>query len=54
MSTTCDGAAAESGGRGSEDGRERASPDTSAGEATEGTLESAQSRLCEEAREGRT
>lgn len=49
MSTARDGAAAEGGGRGPEDGRERASPDAAAGEATEGAVESAQSRLCEDA-----
>lgn len=49
MSTACDGAAPKSGGRCPEDGRERASPDTSPGETTEGAVESAQSRLREEA-----
>lgn len=43
-----DGATAESGGRGPEDGGERASPDESAGETTEGAVEPAQSRLCED------
>lgn len=43
-----DGAIAESGGRGPEDGGERASPDESAGETTEGAVEPAQSRLCED------
>lgn len=47
MPTACDGASAESGGRGPEDGRERASPDASAGATTEGAVGSAQSRLRE-------
>lgn len=41
-----DGAAAEGGGRGPEDGRERTGPDESAGETTERAVEPAQSRLC--------
>ena len=48
MPPTRDGAAAEGGGRGAEDGGERTSPDESAGETTEGALEPAQSRLCED------
>lgn len=45
MSSARDGAAAEGGGRGPEDGRERASPDESAGETAEGAVEPAQSCL---------
>lgn len=48
MSSACDGATAESGGRGPEDGRERASPDESAGETTAGAVEPAQICLCED------
>lgn len=48
MSSASDGATAESGGRGPEDGREWASPDESAGETTEGAVEPAQSCLCED------
>ena len=48
MPSACDGAAAEGGGRGREDGRERTSPDGSAGETSEGAVEPAQSRLCED------
>lgn len=45
-----DGAAAEGGGRGAEDGGERAGPDEPAGETPEGAVEPAQSGLCEERR----
>lgn len=48
MSSACYGATAESGRRGPEDGRERASPDESAGETTEGAVEPAQSGLCKD------
>lgn len=48
MSPACDGAPAKSGGRGPEDGGERTGPDESAGEATEGAVEPAQSGLCED------
>lgn len=41
MPPTCDGAAAKGGGGGPEDGRERTSPDESAGETTEGVVEPA-------------
>lgn len=43
-----DGAPAEGGGCGPEDGRERAGLDGPAGEAAEGAVEPAQSRLCED------
>lgn len=46
MSPSCDGAAAEGGGSGSEVGRERTGPDGSAGETTEGALGPAENRLC--------
>lgn len=49
MPPACDGAPSEGGWRGPEDGRERAGPDESAGEATEGAVEHAQSCLCEDA-----
>lgn len=48
MPSACDGAAAKGGGCSPEDGGERTSPDESAGEATEGAVEPAQSRLCED------
>lgn len=48
MPPACDGAAAKSGGRGPADGRERTSPDGSAGETTEGAVELAESCLCED------
>lgn len=48
MPSACDGAAAEGGRSGPEDGGERTGPDESAGETTEGAVEPAQSRLCED------
>lgn len=48
MSSACDGASAQGGGRGAEDGRKRAGPHESAGEAAEGAVEPAESRLCED------
>ena len=48
MPSARDGAAAKGGGSGPEDGRERTSPDESAGAAAEGAVEPAQSCLCED------
>lgn len=48
MPPACDGVAAKGGGRGPENGRKRTSADESAGETTEGAVEPAQSRLCEQ------
>lgn len=50
MPPTCDGVTAKGGGRGPENGGKRTSADESAGETTEGAVEPAQSRLCEQKR----